>query len=657
MATEYIIVDPIVACLTVKAPAPQATSPGEPWFRILSKSLKKVCSPREDEVRFFDGQAYVPVHANNRDSKKSCSWTDTEDGGGYGQVILAWAEQPKMWVRVDVKLVVAKDGRWAWLTVGHNPTSLIVGNNVHPAAFIDSQTGAADIWPSSSWAAMTRAFRLGFIFLEAMSGSAPLFDAAAKVAIDRGDFHLVSVQHAATKTVANVSDFLQGGAVIYGQTIARGRGIIDNAKHLGLRFKPFHPPDQDPDENWLSGFMLQKLHGKKLHVSVSFYDKLVSLREKHQETTLSLTEAQTVDQSVREDITAHSSFVLTIVGAAQEKLANMDEADRRFFDLISPDEFLRGTPMSTAWWLQRAIYVLSHWRRKGRWVRYSFGTWLVPFVEQEVLDFDVIAHMTTEGYHALLALKDKVAVAWRSDPTPGAGNWAGRLASASGCARATVYNRRDKWRKKYGIDIAYPLQMYSDVLYFGHNSIAKPESITALMVAVDREDGDEAVQLHAEALADFTRKRVEIVNPALVNRPRAMELRLPFVTPPDLDDFDDLPPDFDALGLDEVAPASPGSAKAKIVPASQSGSRERRRLTSRIGPARTPPAEKKTVVKRLWRKPQPPPTKPKRIILRVSPSPSPAERKKIILRVRRKPAPHRAREGGSSCSLGAASCR
>ena len=118
--------------------------------------------------------------------------------------------------------------------------------------------------------------------------------------------------------------------------------------------------------------------------------------------------------------------------------------------------------------------------------------------------------------HALLALNDPVAVAWRSDPTPGAGNWAGRLARIAGCTRSTVYNRRDEWWQTYGIDIARPLQLYSDILYYGHNSIAKPESITALMVAVDQEDGDEAVRLHAEAIADFERKRVEIVNPAFV---------------------------------------------------------------------------------------------------------------------------------------------
>ena len=283
----------------------------------------------------------------------------------------------------------------------------------------------------------------------------------------------------------------------------------------------------------------------------------------------------------------------------------MSAADRKFFDLISPEEFLQGTPQSTVWWLQRAIYLLSHWREQGRWVRYSFATWLVPFVEQEVLHLDVVASITIRGYYALLALNDPVAVAWRSDPTPGAGDWAGRLARIAGCTRSTVYNRRDKWWHDYGIDIAYPLQMYSDILYFGHNSIAKPESITALMVAVDQEDGDETVRLHAEAIAAFERKRVQIVNPALVRRPRAMELKLPplaspVVASPELDDW---PSDFDDVDLLAAVPARPvsvaPSAAGSHAPPVRPGRAQESRtsIVLRASPP-PPPTGKKVVLRR-----------------------------------------------------------
>ena len=646
MASEYIVGDSIVACLTIKAPIPQAPEPrAEPWFRHLSRLLRTVCLPKVNAVKLFDGRAYYPVYANNLDPKYSCSWTETGDGGGFGQLVLAWADQPKMRVRVTVKLAVAKDGRWAWLTVGHNPTSLTVGHNIHPAAFIDPTRGVAHLWPSSSWAAMTRAFRLGFEFLAAMSEPYPLFDAAAKLVIARGDFHLVRVQYAATKAVTNVTDFLQVTTVIYGQTIARGQGIVNNAKHLGLRFKPYAHPD--PDDDRLSGLTLQKYHGRKLHLSVAFYDKLIRIRQMHQEGTLSLVEAQTVDQSVREDITAHSSFVLTIVAAAWEKLANMSADDRKFFAFLSPDQFLQGTPQSTAWWLQRAISLLSHRRQQGRWVRYSFGTWLVPFVEQEVLHLDVVAGITTRGYYALLALTDKVAAAWRSDPKPGAGNWAGRLARVAGCTRSTVYNRRDKWRREYGIDIARPLQMYSDILYYGHNSLAKPESITALMVAVDQEDGDEAVRLHADAIADFERTRVQVVNPALVRRPRAMELKLPPLPSPELDGFDDLPPDFDDVDLIAAVPTRPVSARPTIAssaanshaPQVRQGRAQESRtsIALRTVPTPPPPTEKKGVLRTV---PTPPPPTEKKGVLPAMPSPPPpATASNVMLRAAHRPLP------------------
>ena len=644
MAKEYVVGDSIVECLIIKAPAPPATSPStQPWFQGHSQLLRTVCLPKVNVVKLFDGRPYYPFYANNLDPKYSCSWTNTGDGGGRGQIVLAWADQPRLRVTVKVKFVVAKDGSEAWLTVDYNPTTLKVGNNVHPAAFIDPTTGVIDNCPSSSWAAMTRDFRLGFAFLEAMSETGSLlFDADTRQLIERGHFHLERVQYAAAKDVPNVTDFLQVGTVIYGQTKARGRGIVNNAKDLGLSFKPYAHPD--PDEDRLSGFTLQKKHGETLHVSVLFYDKLVRQQQVHQAGILSLVEAQTVDQSVREDITAHSSFIQYIAEAAQKKLRRISAADRKFFDLISPEEFLQGTPQPTVWWLQRAIYLLSHRRVQGRWLRYSFATWLVPFVEQQLLHFDVVASITTEGYYALLALPDPVAVAWRSDPTPGAGDWAGRLARVAGCTRSTVYNRRDEWRQTYGIDIARPLQMYSDILYYGHNSIAKPESITALMVAVDQEDGDEAVRLHADAIVAFERKRVQIVNPALVDRPRAMELKLPplaspVVASPEPDDLEFL--DLNDVDLIEtvpprpvsVAPSAANSHASQVRPGLAQESR-----TSIVLRASPPPSTGRKVTLR-GAMPSPPP--PGRIVLlrRTPPPPLPPPTGRIVLKVNCRPPP------------------
>ena len=69
---------------------------------------------------------------------------------------------------------------------------------------------------------MTRDFHLGFEFLEVMCEPTPLFDAETRLVIERGHFHLERVQYAAAKDAPNVTDFLQVGTVIYGQTKAQG---------------------------------------------------------------------------------------------------------------------------------------------------------------------------------------------------------------------------------------------------------------------------------------------------------------------------------------------------------------------------------------------------------------------------------------------------
>ena len=77
------------------------------------------------------------------------------------------------------------------------------------------------------------------------------------------------------------------------------------------------------------------------------------------------------------------------------------------------------------------------------------------------------------------------------------------------------------------------------MLHFGQASTARPENVTKKLVAVKSEDGDRLVQLYAEALADFEHKRLTILNPALSDRPRAMQLEGPSSGPPELDDGGD----------------------------------------------------------------------------------------------------------------------
>jgi hypothetical protein len=68
------------------------------------------------------------------------------------------------------------------------------------------------------------------------------------------------------------------------------------------------------------------------------------------------------------------------------------------------------------------------------------------------------------------------------------------------------------------------------------------------LLAVENKDGEEVVRFHAEAIVDFERKRIEIVNPALASRPRRMVLNEPRCDTSELEDAED---EFEDLSLPE----------------------------------------------------------------------------------------------------------
>jgi hypothetical protein len=353
---------------------------------------------------------------------------------------------------------------------------------------------------------------------------------------------------------------LQLLTVVYDPTIARRSGIISNATHLGLDFRPHI----DPETHEVTGVLFRKLHGKKLVISVSLYDKWVSHKEKQQDPSL-LTEAhvKTMKESVREDVTLHSEAIILLGKKAQSQLRSWGKEGLEFFDFLAPEEFLAREPKANIWCLQRSIYIVSHHRQRGKLERFSFGVWLVPYVEDDVLHFDVIAGITADGLHRMRGLRDPVAEAWRKLRIDPGENWAERLAQAAKCSVATVYSRRDLWWKEIGINIAFPLQLVIDVLYFGQASMARPESLADMLAAVKAEDGRALLHLHTEALADFEHKRVTILNPALMAQPRFMPLESPTSSPSGVDDDEHKPEDRDFLETGFIEEQSDSESPAK----------------------------------------------------------------------------------------------
>ena len=128
-------------------------------------------------------------------------------------------------------------------------------------------------------------------------------------------------------------------------------------------------------------------------------------------------EKETVDHCVRVDITAQSDGVVAICKAARSRLKKWRQSGLGFAAWSWEAEFLSGEIEPTAWWLERAVFLLSLSWENDRLVRRSFAAWLVPHMLQKVLRLDVIAGFTSRGFHELCALDHEVAAAWRCGST------------------------------------------------------------------------------------------------------------------------------------------------------------------------------------------------------------------------------------------------
>jgi hypothetical protein len=417
MLNETLINEPITASIVV-----DCSARGEPWnaerseFARISEGLKLICDPRRDHVFIIYGRAHRVLPPRPGDSSKGTFWRPASDGGGEAQIVLSLVEEPAQRVMLSYQLVRAAAGGSGWLTCTFNPTTILAGNNVHPATIANPKTGEICAYPSSQPGVMKQVYRLGLDVLEelyqqATGTSGPLFHPKTAAALKAGEFRLICAQWFVYLPTPDVPKFLQLIGVLVGHTIGRGKGLIQIADHLGFEAKTF------TENGGVTGVMLRKRHGKKNLFSLCFYDKRKRTADMRQGKSLLPAEAATICENVRFDITAHGPGIVAIIEAARKRLELLQQ---RGIVLPGGDwtkDFLRRDIEPSARLLQRAVFILSHRLEHGVLVRRSFAEWLVPHMIRQVLRFDVIACFTRHNFHALAALQDKVAVAWRAAET------------------------------------------------------------------------------------------------------------------------------------------------------------------------------------------------------------------------------------------------
>ena len=152
--------------------------------------------------------------------------------------MLVLVEEPTQRVMLRYQLLRAAAGASGWLTCTFSPTTILTGNNVHPATIANPKTGEICAYPSSQPGVMKQVYRLGLDVLEelyqqATSANDPLFHPKTAAAIKAGEFRLIRAQWCAYIPTPDVPKFLQLLGVLVGHTIGRGKGLIQIADHLG----------------------------------------------------------------------------------------------------------------------------------------------------------------------------------------------------------------------------------------------------------------------------------------------------------------------------------------------------------------------------------------------------------------------------------------
>ena len=477
MAKEYLISEPLRVRLPLDQPDEDGVFPLESEVEAVVPLLRIVCAKPQGTVFVIAGRAVSLVCPCRADPKRGTRLLDEPKGGGCAaRLVFSCQNEPNQWITIEyvgVKIdPSARNVQYA-LEVEFNPTTILTGNNVFPVVIANPATGELYDSPSSSWGYLAIIHRLGFDFLSELNeqvfpGSKSL-SSETRSSIVRGDFRIVRAQWCVYFDTPKVSLFLQLCAVLFGHTIASKNGIVQLATHLGFRFDIY----TDPKTNLVTGVMLRKMRGDEVIYSLVFYNKAKKIAKMRQGKTLSDIETDTVRNAVRFDMTAHPEGLAQILADARRHLRKLRADDPEVLSPQVPDEFLDEEPAPTAWWLQRAIFVLSHRIIPGQIKRKSFARWLVPKMLHDVLRLDSIATFSSKGFHKLGHLNDPVAAGWSSIQNFDPDTWAGQLATLSGCRKSTIYNRRKQWLEEYHIDIALPFAFYRDLLVFG------PQSLTA----------------------------------------------------------------------------------------------------------------------------------------------------------------------------------
>jgi hypothetical protein len=341
--------------------------------------------------------------------------------------------------------------QWGELHIEFDADLAKTKNTDYPTSVLNSEPGESANYPSSSWNDMRYIHAFGFRLLEkmwqqTMRQIAPdqelpsAYDDDARAMIDEGRFAISRTGWSAHLPTDEVQAVLHYANALFSLKIA-GKGIGLGA-YLGMKHTQF--PKGKPKQFSDVGLESRDLYSIEFRTVSKIFD---------------------IPGMIALNIAAGPAGIKHIIRAARSQMKPMKPSVFLDDDPVSKQawkDFRNGKIKCEAWCLERAIWILSHSKETGD--RGSFSGWLMPAMLNDVTPLVVIANFTAEGYSSLIALNDKISVAWQKSSPTSIKQWAKVVAQGAGCTERSVKSRQREWKRRYGIDISFPPTLYSNLL-------------------------------------------------------------------------------------------------------------------------------------------------------------------------------------------------
>ena len=152
MPKEKLIFEPVVLSIPVNYPeltdpVDNQTSEGA-RIRVFFSDIVAL-DPTFPLLVSGRAHGVLPGSSAGGDSRSFCNLRT--DGGCEGRIVLAPLPPGNRSLRLTLNFKLVKgQGDQGWLTLSFNSTTIIAGDNVHPASLPDPETGEIVGWPSSS---------------------------------------------------------------------------------------------------------------------------------------------------------------------------------------------------------------------------------------------------------------------------------------------------------------------------------------------------------------------------------------------------------------------------------------------------------------------------------------------------------------------------